>query len=79
MGYKRRKSGTPLLLESVFVACIVWIAATTISRVIQLLLNQIPVVFTGALDWWYLEVIICVVSTLATVGVLWHARRLGKW
>lgn len=79
MAYRRRKSGTPLLLESVFVACIVWIVVTTIGRISHLVLNQVPVVFTGQLDWWYLEVIICVVSTLATAGVLWHARRLGKW
>lgn len=79
MAYKRRKSGTPLLLESVFVAFIVWIVVTTISRISQFILNQIPVVFTGELDWWYLEVIVCAVSTLAAVAVLWHARRLGKW
>lgn len=79
MAYRRRKSGTPLLLESVFIAFIVWIAVTTISRVSQLILNQLPVVFTGELDWWYFEIIVCGVSTAATVAVLWYAHKLGKW
>ncbi|MBH1980571.1 hypothetical protein I8H89_03555 [Candidatus Saccharibacteria bacterium] len=79
MAYRRRKSGGSLILESVFVAFIVWIVATTISRVSHLVLNQLPIAFTGDLDWWYLEIIVCGVSTVATVAVLWYAHKLGKW
>lgn len=79
MGYRRRKTGLALVTESVVLAFSVWLAVVTMSRVVQFVLNQFQVVLAGDLGWWYLELTVCAVSTLAALAVVIYARRLGKW
>lgn len=79
MAYKRRKSGLPLVTESMFLTLIVWLVATTVSGLTWFVANQLQIMLSGDLGWWYLELVACVVSASATVGVLLYARKLGKW
>lgn len=79
LAYRRRKAGVPLLIESVLVAAIVWLCANATSGISAFLLTHSNIVLGGSLDWWYLELMVCVVSVVATLVVLWYAHRLGKW
>lgn len=79
MAYRRRKTGWPLVVESMLLTLIVWLVATSVSGLSRFVINQLHVVLTGDLGWWYLELIVCAVSVVATVAVLLYARRLGKW
>lgn len=79
MAFRRRKSGLPLVVESVFLTLIVWLVATTVSGASRFVTGQLQIVLAGDLDWWYLELIICATSVAATLAVLFYARKLGKW
>lgn len=79
MVWRRGKKGLLLVKESLFLTLIVLLVATSISGICRLLLNHFQVTLAGGLGWWYFEVVVCLASAIATFGVLWYARRLGKW
>lgn len=79
MAWKRRKAGMALVVESLILTVIVVTVAMTISGIARFVIDQFHVVIAGSLGWWYVEVVACLASTIATFSVLWYARRLGKW
>lgn len=79
MAYRRRKTGVSRVAESLLLTLIVWHAVVATSQAVQFGLNQTQIMFDDNLDWWYLEVIVCAVSTVATLSVLIYARHLKKW
>lgn len=79
MAYRRRKTGWPLVTESMLLTLIVWLVATTVSGLSRFVIGQLQLTLSGDFGWWYLELIVCAVSVIATVAVLLYARKLGKW
>lgn len=79
MAWKRRKSGAALVTESLFLTLIVYYAVTLVAGISHFVLTQFQVTLAGNLGWWYLEVMVCLVTSMATFAVLWYAHRLGKW
>jgi hypothetical protein len=79
LAFRRRKAGLPLVIESIYVTLIVWTAVTMFSGIVQFILNQVPVVFSGELDWWYLQIVVCGASLAAAAAVMWYAHKIGKW
>lgn len=79
MAYKRRKSGLPLVIESMLLTFIVWLVVTTVAGLSRFVLGQLQIVLSGDLGWWYFELVTSVVTAISTVIVLLYARKLGKW
>lgn len=79
MAYRRRKTGWPLVIESMLLTLIVWLVATSVSGLSRFVISQLHIVLAGDLGWWYFELIVCSVSAIAVIVVLLYARKLGKW
>lgn len=76
--WRRRKEGLALLVENVLVTSIVWMVATTILRVSDLVVATATAAGDG-LAWWYVTLVACFSSLIACAVVLWYAHKQNKW